>query len=124
MSGEVIYTYTVEQAIKDGELIDVSHWAKPPNSQDVTLFTERVVFTRPLCDTINSTPDRGIDEMGISAFSILWGASEAITDCSDQNQKRIDFTVSIFEKTYNLFIYMGVDDNDKPLVTIGFSDDY
>lgn len=124
MTAKVIYTYTVEQAIKDGELIDVSHWANPPNSQDVTLFTEQVVFTRPLYDTINSTSDRGINEIGSTSFLILWGASEALTDCSDQDQKQIDFTVSIFEKTYNLFIYMGVDDNGKPLVTIGFPDDY
>ncbi len=123
MTDEVIYTYTVEQAIKDGELIDVSHWANPiENVPNSTFFTGQVVFSRPLWDEIIEIGMKvGIGEVNAYKTIILGIASEEVAKFPRKNPLYFTYSDS---KDYKLFVHRQHDDKNNSLVTIGFSDDY
>lgn len=126
--GETICSYTREQAIEDGELVDVTEWASAEKGFHGG-FTIPVALTRSAWAAIEMIPTalEGIADVRGRAHDVLWMASLATRRTNGES--RVGFKVILPSKgtrTRNrtLFVDIGPGDAGEPVVTIGFSEDF
>lgn len=70
--GEPIYVYTQAQAIEDGELVDLTEWARE------TGLAFPTVCTRTVWSQIEYIPARSCQDVRGRAHDVLWMASLAV----------------------------------------------
>ena len=122
---EVISCYTREQAIADGELVDMSEWGSAAKGFHGG-FTCPVVFTRALWVAVEAIPEslKGIADVRGRAHDVLWVASLALRGALKREDDRAAFDVVLpyrgtRQRKQRLSV---VADGDG--VTIGFPEDF
>lgn len=120
--GEIIYAYTRDQAIADGEFVDVSDHARQVG------FRFPVAITRSVWAAIESIPERySHEDISGRTHDVLWMAYLAARR-APRGESRISFQVILHatsdaprrrthQKTYYLDI--GPGDGREPVITIG-----
>ena len=116
---ETIYTYTRAQAIEDGELVDVTPWARE------TGFRWPVAVTRAVWASCIAVPPRviGQDERG-RAHDVLWMAFCAIRRGPDGRERlyrlhfRNDNRPVSRRHLVTLKLVSGPGDDAEPVLTI------
>jgi hypothetical protein len=116
--GEVIYSYTRQQAIEDGMLVDMTEWASADKGF-IGGFTCPVAMTSDLWAAV-SKPTPMQDTRG-RAHDVLWMASLAVRAMLRRNETSTLFRVILrVGRTTNQVLRVVVDGDG---VTIGLRDD-
>ena len=135
--GEVISSYTREQAIEDGVLVDVTEWASAEKGFRGG-FTIPVAVTRALWDAIEAIPAslEGIADVRGRAHDVLWMASLAVCPANVYPIRMAsrggeDFMFKVIlphrgtrKRNVVLRGNCGPGDRGEPVVTIGFPSDF
>lgn len=117
--GDPVSTHSRAKAIEDGDLVDVTAFAKG-------IYRYPVAFTHALWSLIESIPDGSRETLETRARAILVESVRAIP----KGQGRDRITVISFIETRNglisieLVAVCGPGDDAKPVVTIGFASDF
>jgi len=106
---EIIYSYTREEALRDGVLVDVTNAARGR-------FKVPVAITEALNACLEETGDRN------GAISdVLWMAFVAAR--SAPNSSVVFFDVRLGRKIYHLKSVVGPGDEGEPVITIMYRDE-
>lgn len=126
---DLIYSYTRQQAIEDGVLVDVQDMAKEAGFRFHTVVT-RMVWDR--CVQVPVGLEGLQDEQG-RLWDVLWMASLAARRAASK-EDLIPFTVSVVvgtrrdgslrRKNHKLWLHVGPGDTREPVLTIMFPEDY
>lgn len=117
--GEVIYSYSRAQAIEDGELIDLTEWARETGFKFPVAIT-RAAFDEFIAWPEGLRPDLGQSERG-RGHDVLWMLSCAIR--ASQGGSRVDFKLSRVgadgrSRVGALYSLCGPGDTPEPVITI------
>ena len=113
---EYISVYSREQALEDGELVDVSNMASQAG------FTHPTAITRALFARLNNNKTIGQDFTG-RLWDVLWMASRS-TLRAPMGQTTVYYKVIIGRCHHCLQITVGPGDDPAPVLTIGFPEDF
>ena len=127
---EIIYTYTRAQALADGVLVDVTQAASKAGFRYPTAITADL--------HVRLTPNEREKSMGQSYAGRLWDVLflAALAGQRVRFTNLASFQVSLFEVeeeslhiTYcgnhiTLWIVIGPGDNEDPVITVGFPEDF
>lgn len=119
--GEPISVYTRQQAIEDGELVDVTEWASAEKGFHGG-FTCPVVFTRALwaeVDVDGRRAYRGVEDTRGRAHDVLWMTSLSLRRALANGGDQATVSVLVGRKRHSL---LAVVDGDG--VTVGFLGDF
>jgi hypothetical protein len=127
--GEPVHRYTRREAIADGVLVDVSREASP--AEMAGGFTVSVAITAGLWAAIEAIPAslQGIADARGRLHDVLWMAAQAGRRCEFRAGGACMFVVLLpflgsTKRLQLLSVHLGPDDDGKPCVTIGFSEDF
>lgn len=126
---DVIHTYTREDALEDGVLIDVTEMAKEAN------FVIPVAITQALHARLQPNEiEKGFGQSYEGRlWDVLYMASLAATKAKDgQNHAHFKFLLAegnneektLAKNEIELLMVIGPGDNFEPVITIGFSSDF
>ncbi len=125
----VIDTYTREQAIEDGELVDVSEWSGVDSILGGGWGSLPVVVTRSAWASLNAIPDRlvGLNDVRGRAHDVIWMALCAAKRASGTS--RVGFVVIMpckgsRKRNLRLVVDIGGGDSGEPVDTIGCLSDF
>ncbi len=127
--GDVIHSYSRQQAIEDGFLVDVTEWA----SNDKGFrggFTVPVAITRELWADLEKVPR--MQDLRGRAHDVLWMARLAVASGMRRGMIKDDGGRVYFDlllqvgrkKKARLAVDLGGGDDGKPVVTIGYPSDF
>lgn len=111
---DLISTYTRQQAIEDGALIDVSADAKQ-------LFKIPVAVTAAIWSDINAIPARfkGVQDIAGRLWDVLWMGQRAAVANKDQSTITYRLIMHIGRQTYyTVKMVIGPGDEGEPVITI------
>jgi hypothetical protein len=113
---EVISTYTREQAIEDGVLVDVSEMACEAS------FKVPVAITRAVWEDINDIPPsrKGVEDWRGRLWDLLWlGAAAAKGSRAGQPEMLYRLVMSVGrKKLYTAKLHIGPGDEGEPVITL------
>jgi len=121
MFGPIIYSYTREQALADGQLVDVTETAREAG------FSWPVALSRALWDVIEAIPKKTPwqDWQG-RLWDVLWMASQSAKRC--QGPRFVYEVILSREGTRKQRVQLICDcepgDDAEPVITIGFPEDF
>lgn len=122
--GEAIHTYTREQALWDGVLVDVTLWA-------VDCFRHPTAFTAALWAIVADLPsDVGADRTAALHVRVreILRAAAATAVTSSKERSRVTFPILIGTtqglRSLELVADCGPGDRGEPVITIGFPSDF
>ncbi len=120
--GKPIYTYSREQAIKDGVLVDLTEWASADKGF-MGGYTVPVAVTAAVWADINAIPKGNLGDVRGRAHDLLWMSNLASRAAARRNSDRTPFRVimpikgsRVRTQTYQVVI--GPGDKGEPVVTI------
>jgi hypothetical protein len=124
----VISTYTRQDALSDGELIDVTEWASNKTGF-LGGFKIPVAFTGALFRTLEEIPPGAGEDLRGRAHDVLFMAAGAARRQENRELSRIYFDVLIPNAldalvVHSLIMDIGPGDNGEPVLTIGFPEDF
>lgn len=114
---EMISAYSRAQALDDGELVDVSSFAKEAG------FKWPVAFTRAFYDTVAGIKKKSTEDLSGRMWDIFQVLRMKIRGMSGGSD-RVRFTVKIGGRNQNLMSVVGPGDTPEPVITIGFPADF
>ena len=121
--GEIISKYTRADALRDGELVDVSPTAREAG------FRFPCAVTRALWNVIQTIPDRcpWEDPEG-RLWDVIWMAKQQAGKCKE-GVSRFVFELILTRtdkrsKYTQLVMDCGPGDNGEPVLTVGFAEDF
>ncbi len=117
--GPVIYAYTRAQALKDGELIDVT-----PLAREAGIGKFPVAVTRGL-DAICTPPKTSHESRDGRLWDVLWLLSFQIRVLARQGKQadRIAYQVKIGRRLVNVVARCGPGDDAEPVITVMLPED-
>ena len=118
---EVIYAYTRVQALEDGDLVDVTTWAR--QSAGATMPT---AFTRALWGALEAIPNK-IEDVRGRAHDVLFLMSHAIRRApkeSDRASFHVILNTAKGQEVLVLQVQCGPGDQAEPVLTVGFPEDF
>ena len=125
---DLISSYTREQALEDGELVDVSEWAGRGPEGMMGGFKVPVALTRSVFGTIEAIPAslEGVADVRGRAHDVLWMASLAArrSQGPDAHFKVILPSKGTRKRNVVLRVNICPGDDGEPVVTIGFPEDF
>lgn len=110
---EVISQYSRAQAIEDGELVDVTKLAKG-------YFKFPMAFTRALWNVV----DRQAKKPGYDLKGIVHDIFSIMSLAARRGGSVIKFTVRIGKKDEKLMSVVGPGDDPRPVITVGYPQDF
>lgn len=110
---DVIFTYTREQAIEDGVLVDVSEWAS--SREMLGRFRIPVAMTAGVWDLVQP-PEHSYEDTRGRVHDVLWLAWVAAR--WHPKADRAVFTVRFGHEDVNLVLHVGPGDQGEPVATI------
>lgn len=124
--GPVIYVYTRQQAIADGELVDVTEWASADKGF-MGGFTCSVVFTRALwavvdVDALPEAKRPRCQSTRGRAHDVLWMGSLALRGALARKRASVEYELLLTNGHARKARLRIVADSEG--VTIGFPDDF
>lgn len=121
--GPVIFSYTREDALEDGTLVDVTEWASAEKGFHGG-FTCPVAFTRALWTVvdIDSRKSRSLEDTRGRAHDVLWMASLALRRALANDRNDVNFTLLLSNGRKKKATLRAVLDGDG--VTIGYPIDF
>ena len=117
---EVIYSYTREQAIEDGVLVDVTETAREAG------FKINVVITGPLWATINDIPAYAVgQDVEGRLWDVLWMASVGARNNKNESYFHFPVYMAVYGavREIELFCEVHPGDNGEAVCTIGYPED-
>lgn len=111
---DVISTYTAEEAIEDGILVDVSEMAKEAG------FSIPVRITRTVHDLCEPPKSNKIESYSGRLWDVLWMAMNAVSRA--RNDSMTTFVVRIGRKNHTM--YAALDHTSGPAIHIMKPEDY
>lgn len=127
---EIIHTYTRAEAIRDGELIDVTEEA----SHDKGFlggFAVPVAMTRALYAALETIPEsvRGLQDVRGRVHDVLFVGAMALRKAQRRNTNAARFSVVVTTEAnpgqpLELWIVASLGDGGEPVVTIGYPEDF
>ncbi len=119
---EIIYSYSREQAIEDGVLVDLTEWASADKGF-MGGFTVPVVVTSALWDAIEKIGKKSIQDVRGRAHDVLFMASLAMRSMIKRNVQDYNFKVLLqVGRKRNHILHIAFRSNEG--VTIGFPEDF
>ena len=114
--GEAIYTYTREQAIADGVLIDVSAMAKEAGFKYPTVITSAVY--EHLSDVEGKAGQSFDGRLWDVLFMLKARLSRPLISTERRENDRINFSVKVSGRLYDLYAVCGPGDTESLVLTI------
>ena len=126
--GDVIYSYTREQAIADGELVDVTDAEGGAREAG---FKFPTALTRALWNRIEAIPTsrEGIESITGRLWDVCYMSMCAAKRVRDQSTSNVYAQLLMGAKgdrkrKITILINVGPGDNAEPVITIGFPEDF
>ena len=124
----LLHSYSRADALRDGELIDVSEWGSTEKGF-IGGFVVPVALTRALFETIRNFPENCGEDIRGRAHDVLFMASQAARGAKDSIDSAAPFAVLMTDSqgviaTLELFVVIGPGDAGEPVVTIGFPENF
>lgn len=110
---EVISSYSRAQAMKDGELVDVSKHSRG-------YFKFSMAFTSALWSVV----ERQSKKPGFDLKGIMHDIMTIMQFAARQGGRAIKFKVKIGKKVHDLRAEVGPGDDPKPVMTVGYPQDF
>ena len=119
---EVIHSYSRKQAIDDGFLVDVTHWATPLG------YKYQVAFTATLWAVIEAIPECSWQDISGRVHDVLFMGIIAIKKLK-KNESFVSFNVIINTQnekiqSHRLVMNLAPGDTPEPVFTVGFLEDF
>lgn len=113
---EVVLRYSRKQAIRDGELVDVTKQAKEGG------FKWPTAFTRSLWNVVSRIPKSSSDDLSGRLHDIFSVMKFKIRGGGTGSHMR--FKVKIGNKNHDLMSVVGPGDTPAPVITVGYPQDF
>ena len=125
---EIIYSYSRADALRDGELIDVSRWGSCKKGF-LGGFKIPVAITRALFEVIKDYPESIGEDVRGRTHDVLSMAANAARSKGAWNESSTIFNVLMSDesgklRSLELFMTVSPGDDSEPVVTIGFPEDF
>ena len=120
---EYIFSYSRADALRDGELVEVTEFMKEKNPY----FKVHTVFTRCLAEVIKGFAGTSGEDLKGRAHDVLFMGFLAAKSAGDESSKRFQVLMtdlSEHRKTLTLLLHIGGGDAGEPVITIGFPEDF